>query len=98
MAPGVRLRAWHRTLERLVGQTMTIGVRADDVRVDPSGPVRMTADRLTFEDSRRYRVLRSAAGTITTADTDLVEGATVHARFIRWHLFDTVGRRIATVG
>ena len=94
---GWRLKAWPPILENHIGDSVTIGARSSDVRIDPGGPLPMTTGRITYEWSNKERLLISNAGTLTTGDSDGIEGRAVNVRLERWHLFDRDGRRITTV-
>ena len=95
VAADFALRLVQAVPTRLVGETVTVGVRSQHVRVAASGPVSFTAGPVVYEGVRRMRELQSPAGTIRTIDTDVVEHDRVSVWLERPHLFDRTGRRIA---
>jgi multiple sugar transport system ATP-binding protein len=94
VAPEFALRLVQPVSQHHIGAAVTVGVRSQDVRITPSGPVSFMAGAVGYEGSRRVRELHSSAGTIRTIDADVDEHERVSVWLERPQLFDGDGRRI----
>lgn len=91
-AAGFTMRMLASTPDRLIGEEITIGVRCDDVRISPSGPLTATVGSMSFSGPRSVRQLHTPIGTFTTTDCDAPEHTTVNVWLEQPHLFDSHGR------
>jgi len=95
-APGLSLRVAQALPPDRLGESVTIGVRSGDVRIQSGGPLSFSVGPVAYEGngSTVVRVLECPAGAVRTVDADLAESSRVSARFDHFVLFDGSGRAI----
>ncbi len=92
-ADGMRFRAWAPEVAAHYPRPATLGVRAEDIEVDPGGEVTATAlGSMRFGHHRETELaIGSARVWMSGTASPPAEGDVLRVRFVRWHLFTTDG-------
>jgi multiple sugar transport system ATP-binding protein len=96
---GFRLKAWAPGLAGRVGETVSVGVRPEDVEVNPAGGVEASVLRVVPLGSHveTEASVGPARMWIRTHGDQLRPSSPVRLRFSRWHVFGADGTAIAHI-
>jgi multiple sugar transport system ATP-binding protein len=93
VADGMRVRSWAPEVAAHHPRQATLGIRSEDIEVDPAGEVKATAlGSLRYGHHRETELaIGSARVWMSGTGSPPAEGDALRVRFVRWHLFITDG-------
>lgn len=92
---GFRVRAWPPELEARVGESLWLGVRLEDVELDPAGEVDARVTTVEAHGAHSELAL-DVGGSVVWARGPVAApppGDAVRLRFVRWHLYSRIDGR-----